>query len=140
MKAETQGLVKDIATENTDLIEGFKKESQERAGAWKDFLGIVQSGKGIKPARVEPARVEEVKPAEKELAEKIAEEAEIPEEEKEAFRDQILDVLEDNPDGLKMTEIAEVLGIANWRSLIPVTRQLVEEGEIRKENSTYYIV
>ena len=78
--------------------------------------------------------------AEKEPAEKIAEVAEVAEEEKEGLRDQVMGVLEDNPDGLKMVEIAEVLDIANWWSLIPAIRQLVEEGEIRKEDSTYCVV
>ena len=51
---------------------------------------------------------------------------------------EIVSLLEDTPDGLRMVEIAEHLRIENWRSLIPIMRELMDEGEIKKEDSTYF--
>ena len=53
---------------------------------------------------------------------------------------EILEVLEDNPDGLRMVEISDIMGFDNWRSLIPIIRELLDEGEINKVDSTYYAV
>ena len=58
----------------------------------------------------------------------------------EGLNDQILDLLDENPDGLRMVEIAEHLDIPSWRSLIPVMRELLDEGDVTKEDSTYYLV
>ena len=55
------------------------------------------------------------------------------------MEDEILDVLEENPDGLKMAEIADILGVENWRSLIPIVRELLDDGVIRKKSPMYYI-
>jgi len=70
--------------------------------------------------------------------EEIAEKTELDEEKKEELRDQILNLLKDKTDGLRMVEIADILGIANWRSLIPIMKELLDEDEIRKDDSTYY--
>jgi len=51
----------------------------------------------------------------------------------------ILDLIEDNPEGLKMTQIADMLDIGNWRTLIPVMRELMDDGEIRKEDTQYFL-
>ncbi len=56
------------------------------------------------------------------------------------FADHILGCLDDTTDGLRLVEIAEVLHIENWRSLIPAMRVLLKEGKVRKEDSTYFIV
>ena len=37
------------------------------------------------------------------------------------------------------TVAADTIGIENWRTLIPVMRELLDDGEITKEDSTYYI-
>ncbi len=61
-------------------------------------------------------------------------------DEREGLISEILGLLEETPDGLRMVEIADVLGLENWRSLIPVMRELLEGGDVKKEDSTYFIV
>ncbi len=121
------------------MLSEFRKEQEETAAAWKQVLAAMQSARG--PARVKAAV--EVKPAEEvieEPAEEAVEEAkEETIEDREELKEDIIEVLEDNPDGKKMAEIAEILDIENWRSLIPVMRELLDADEIKKENSTYYI-
>ena len=74
------------------------------------------------------------------VAEEPAEEAEpeMEEAEQEDLGGRILDLIEDNPKGLKMTQIADMLDIENWRSLIPVMRELMDDGEIKKEDTQYF--
>lgn len=57
---------------------------------------------------------------------------------KKTWGGRILDLLEDSSEGLKMTKIADMLGIENWRSLIPVMRELLDDEEIRKEGTLYF--
>jgi len=38
-----------------------------------------------------------------------------------------------------MTQIADMLGIENWRTLIPVMRELQDDGETRKEDTLYFL-
>lgn len=50
---------------------------------------------------------------------------------------EITETLSAHPDGLKMTQIAEILGIGQWRMLIPIMRDLQDAGTIRKEGALY---
>jgi hypothetical protein len=59
--------------------------------------------------------------------------------EKEGLISEILGLLEDTPDGLRMVELAETLGVENWRSLIPIMKELLDDGDVKKEDSTYFI-
>ena len=127
----------------SSMLEEFRKEVGETSAAWKELLAHMQSLRGqltITGAAGVEAAVE-VKPIEEAIEEPVeeAEEEELEEEEKTALKDQILDVLGDNPDGLRMTDIADDLGIENWRSLIPVIGELLDEDKIIKKDSTYYI-
>ena len=138
------------------MLEDFKKEHEETANAWKELLATMQSAKARpieKPAAAEEAieePVEEAEEGEEEVEEEMAEKAGIekeeaieegaPEEEiEEDLGGRILDLLEDHTEGLKMTQVADMLGIENWRTLIPIMRGLLEDGEIRKEDTLYFV-
>ena len=104
-----------------------------------------------KPVTVEEAIEEPVEEAEEEEPEEeVAEKAGIEEEEaieegaaeeeiEEDLGGRILDLLEDHTEGLKMVQIADMLGIENWRTLIPIMRGLLEDEEIRKEDTLYFV-
>ena len=42
-------------------------------------------------------------------------------------------------EGIKLAEIGEALG-RDWRGLIPITKELIGENKIRKEENLYYPV
>ena len=138
-KAADQAEVMERKDAVRSMLDEFRKEQEETAAAWQKLLATMQSARG--PARVKAAvKVKSVKEVIEEPAEEAAEEAEEETiEDREELKENIIEVLEDNPDGKKMAEIAEILGIENWRSLIPVMRELLDADEIRKENSTYYV-
>jgi len=84
---------------------------------------------------------ESVNKALRSLGEAVEEAAEeIEPKDRELLKQGVIEALEDEPDGLKMTQIAEMLGVENWRSLIPVMRELLAADELRKEDSVYYVV
>jgi len=142
-KATDQAEISERKWAISSMLEEFRKGQAETSSAWKELLVHMQSLRGqvtiTGAAGVEATA--EAKPVEEAIEEPVeeAEEEGLEEEEKTALKDQILDVLGDNPDGLRMTDIADILGIENWRSLIPVIGELLDENEIIKEDSTYYI-
>ena len=57
----------------------------------------------------------------------------------ENIREKIIWVLQGHADGMRMTQIAEQLNVENWRSLIPVMRELLDEQVLEKEGSLYLL-
>jgi hypothetical protein len=56
---------------------------------------------------------------------------------KPRYYEEIVQLLENHPEGLSLVEIGEELGV-QWRSLTKTISQLLEEEEIEKEDKTYY--
>ncbi|MBC8441226.1 MAG: hypothetical protein H8D87_16255 [Deltaproteobacteria bacterium] len=54
------------------------------------------------------------------------------------IKEKVMTTLSDYSDGLKMTQLAELLDIEQWRTLIPVMRDLMDNNQIRKEGSLYF--
>ena len=154
-KNADQAEIKERKNAVSAMLDEFRKEQEEAAAAWKELItgmqslrekatitGAVEVEAAVEVATVEEA-IEEEEPEEKDAEEEVAEEEVAEEEEeeseKEGLEDRIIGILEDQPDGLRMVEIAGILGIESWRSLIPVMRVLLDDGEVRKEDSTYFI-
>jgi hypothetical protein len=57
----------------------------------------------------------------------------------ENIREKIIWVLQGHANGMRMTQVAEQLNIENWRSLIPVMRELLDEQVLDKEGSLYLL-
>jgi len=160
----TSGLSEGIG----EMLGELKKDRAEATRAWNRILTSMRTSRGetvvapliavkpvVKPKTVpvvveEKAKTPPVKVlAEKEIKPEPAAATKVeagPEEaieealdEREGLISEILGLLEDTPDGLRMVEIAETLGVENWRSLIPIIRELLDDGDITKEDSTYYI-
>ncbi|MFV9644325.1 MAG: hypothetical protein ACNYWU_00745 [Desulfobacterales bacterium] len=128
-------------------IVAVQSEIKEMSSAWKELLTTMESVRGLTviTGTAEVAAGEVTKTAEgavEELAEEEAEEeADEPSEEveeEELLGDRIMEIVSDKPDGIKMTTIAEILGIENWRSLIPSMRELVDDGKLEKDGSLYF--
>ena len=137
-KKADQAEIKERKEAVSGMLDEFKQEQAETAAAWKELLAGMQSVRGkvtiTGPSGVEAAvKVRPVKEAIEEIEEEVA-----PEEVEGGLKDRVLDVLKDNPDGLRMADVADKLGMENWRSLIPTMRVLLDENRIRKEDSTYY--
>ena len=144
LRAELDKVKPELEAVVTNMLNEFREEREEAAAAWKSLLDGMTSlrekmtitGSAEVKAAVEVATIDEAikgeEPEEMELGEEMDEEDDLGGE--------IVSILEDNPDGLRMVEIADVLGIESWRSLIPVMRELLDADEVTKEDSTYYAV
>jgi len=156
LRAELAKVKPELQAAESERKAKDQAEIRETTAAWKELLSAMQTARGHTvvagpvevEVEVEVKTVEEVieEPAkEAEEVEEVEEEEAIEEviadEEEEIEEDlggRILDLLEDNTEGLKMTQIADMLGIESWRILIPVIRGLIDDEEIRKEGTLYF--
>jgi len=130
LKAETRDLVaqaaeqtKARAAEVTDMVSGFHAEQAETAAAWQGLLGKMRGvhGNGHKaPAKPKPAKGAKEGPSTAGLKAKV------------------LALIAGSEEGMKLAAVAEQLGFESWRDLLPVARELVEEGKVEKEGSVYF--
>lgn len=119
----------DLSATVAGMMGELKMDRSEAVKAWSEILSTMRFAGG-EVALTGPAGVE----AELEAKEEITKDA----AKRERLMSEIPGLLKDNPDGFRMVEIADLLGIEKWRSLIPVIRDLLDNGEITKEDSTYY--
>ncbi|MCJ7808648.1 MAG: hypothetical protein MUP26_00155, partial [Desulfobulbaceae bacterium] len=147
LRANLSNFGADLSASVAGLMGELKKDRSEAAAAWNEILSTMRSQRGAMVITT-PAAVEaevEIKTVPEAVEEEVLEEEQEEEqeeelEEREENIREILELLEDNPDGLRMVEIADILGFDNWRSLIPIIRELLDDGEITKVDSTYYAV
>jgi len=156
LRAELARFKSELDAEEDERKKRDQGETRETAEAWKGLLSAMQAARGraVVAGPVEVEAKVEVKTVEEIIEEPVKEAEEVEEaaaevEEEEAIEKvaadeedlggRILDLLDDNPEGLKMTRIADMLGVENWRTLIPVMRELQDDGEIRKEDTLYFL-
>jgi len=164
LRSALSGFTAELSAGVAGMIGELKRDRGEATQAWNQILSAIQTSRGktsitpvvkAKTAVVEQTVSEAVEKEEKETppqdvsakkemepqpemkADEVIEEGL---DEREGLISEILGILEENPGGLRMVEIADSLGVANWRSLIPIMKELLDDGDVRKEDSTYFIV
>ncbi len=60
-------------------------------------------------------------------------------EDKDAIKAEILAVLKKHPEGMKLRDLGNFLGV-NWRSLVGLVCSLLRQGKIEKLNRVYFFV
>lgn len=60
-------------------------------------------------------------------------------EDKDAIKAEILAVLKKHPEGMKLRDLGNFLGV-NWRSLVGLVGSLLRQGKIEKLNGVYFFV
>ncbi|MDY7033562.1 MAG: hypothetical protein SVY10_16840 [Thermodesulfobacteriota bacterium] len=157
LKSQLTNTNAEFKQETAHMLNEFQKSHKETAKeiagtkkAWNELLLKMRAvrGSGIKgkPIEVDTSRekkqdedsIEEQQMAKEDLKQPFSDEEES--HKKGELEDRILEVVTNNQGGLKMVDIADNLGIQNWRSLIPTVRELLDDGKLRKsEDSLYYI-
>jgi hypothetical protein len=129
-KARTTEVAR-IRSEARELIERFRQDSVEAAAAWRELVATMQAKRGlaIAPSPVTPSPIAEVE-------EEVPAEEVIPEE-KMRLEEEILSLISQHPEGIKLTEIAERIGTARIKAG-NIARMLVDEGKIRKQGLLYF--
>ncbi|MDD5496931.1 MAG: hypothetical protein PHP36_00660 [Atribacterota bacterium] len=130
-----QGIKSEVSSMLTDfhkVQEEIKADLKEMSTSWRKLASSLQEKRsGAKPV----SEVSEVKVAKEEIPEEveIKEEAKESEEEKE----QVLNLINSHPEGIKLAEIGAEMG-KDWRWYIAITKELIEENKIKKEDNLYY--
>ena len=129
---------KERAAEVSRLLKEFSGESAERATAWRNLVNYVELKK--RAIYGAPPMVEAAPPPVKlpEVEEKVSREKANPGE-KVRLEEEILSLINEHPEGIKLTTIAEKTGVARIK-VGNVTRMLVDEGKIMKESLFYFPV
>lgn len=60
-------------------------------------------------------------------------------EDKDAIKAEILAVLKKHPEGMKLRDLGNFLGV-NWRSLVGLVGSLLRQGKIERLNGVYFFV
>lgn len=60
-------------------------------------------------------------------------------EKEEALKAELLAVLKKHPDGMKLRDLGNFLGV-NWRSLVGPVSSLCRQGKIERLNDFYFFV
>jgi hypothetical protein len=143
-----------LSSEDVELKKSVQKFMNDlisdRYDAQKIWASFVSKNIVVKPTAEkvieEPALqpvIEKVveEPVLQPVIEKVAEEAlsqPVVEKEVETFpEEQIMKVIADHPEGIKLVDIGNKLG-TDWRSLISFIKPLVDGGKIDKIDSLYY--
>jgi len=109
--------------EVSDLLNEFKAEREKMAANWQALTAKMAKRRGIKP-KVE-AKVK-VRPVEK-----AVEEVEVD------LEKEVLKFIKKHPEGVKVSDMEEPLGVARTR-LGVIAKRLFEEGKVRKEENLYF--
>ena len=130
---QTMGeLAADIRQASRNWKEGLKKKPPSIGGVTGWAGEAIEEVAGATVAVEEPPRVV---PAEEPTAGVTVEEEPAVRGSSEAER--VLAVIRAHPDGIRLVEIGNELGV-DWRSLIAVVRVLMDEGEVEKIDNVYY--
>lgn len=127
-----------------DFLTSVKAEISAMSSAWGKVMSNVSLNKpAIIQADVEPDKEDD--PDEEPEGQELTEELTDGEDEtgdsyydNGPIKEKVMTILSDYSDGLKMTQLAELLDIEQWRTLIPVMRDLMDNKQIRKEGSVYF--
>lgn len=138
----TKLFIEKLAEKRKDPIEALREATKYLNTKKKTIEAGVEAPNGLpitKEELDEMRRVREFDPIVqidillplKELLEKIRV------EESSSYYDQILNLLKENPNGLKLTEMGEELNVA-WQQLIPSANLLLKQERVTKEKKVYY--
>ncbi|VVS92314.1 hypothetical protein [Desulfoluna spongiiphila] len=122
-----------------DFLDTVRTEHQEMAAAWQGVLAKITSvleRHSTTPSQGGTARQETGTQADGAGASPAAAQGDSGDVSR--LKAEIAGTLKGHPDGLKMTQVAEILGIAQWRMLIPIMRDLQDTGMIRKKGALYF--
>ncbi|MBU1696106.1 MAG: hypothetical protein KKD21_03560 [Proteobacteria bacterium] len=157
MRGDIQNWLKNMRDELSPPLKAFvsdlKASEKDRKSSEQAELAAMAAAWRKKPSRVslsDPETIQEIvepEPLKEVDTSEEPEEQTQPDEEVETehsyydnapLKETVMSTLFDYADGLKMTQLAELLDIEQWRMLIPVMRDLMDSKQIRKEGSLYF--
>jgi len=109
-------------------IKKVRAELEKASLSWQQTASILQEKRsGVKPIPkvLEKKTIKEALPKKAKISEELSD------------KKQLIKLINGHPEGIKLTEIGAQLE-KDWRWYIPIVKELMEEGKIRKEENLYY--
>jgi len=136
LMSDIQNRQKERNAEVADLLEAFQTEREKMAANWQALTAKMAKKRGIMPKVEAEVKVRPVEEAIEEAVEEVeAEEA--PPEISLSLEDRVLEFIERHPEGVKVGDMEEPLGVARMR-LGVIAKTLLKEGKVRKEEKMYF--
>ncbi|MDP3016038.1 MAG: hypothetical protein Q8N70_03070, partial [Deltaproteobacteria bacterium] len=130
LMGDIQKRQKERNVEVADLLEAFKTEREKMAANWQSLTATMAKKRGIKPKVEAEVKVRPVKEAiEKVKAEEVPPEI--------GLEKRVLEYIKRHPEGVKVGDMEEPLGVARTR-LGVIAKGLLDEGKVRKEENMYF--
>jgi gas vesicle protein len=117
--------VADLLAEATNLLEVFKTEREKMAASWRVLTTTMAKKKGIIPKVEAEVKVRPVKEVVEEVPPEIS------------LEDRVLEFIERHPEGVRVTDMEEALGVPRQR-LGKIAKTLLNKDKVRKEENLYF--
>jgi gas vesicle protein len=127
LKKDLDKYVAGIVSETKKLLGGFEDERKKMAANWQSMAATLAKKRGIKPKVEVEAKVRHVEGAIKEAVEEVEVDLE----------GKVLKFIKRHPEGVKVGDMEEPLGVARTR-LGVIAKKLLDEGQVRKEENLYF--
>ena len=131
-----QARQKERNAEVADLLEAFKTEREKMAANWQALTAKMAKRRGIMPKVEAEVKVRPVEEAIEEAVEEVEVE-EAPPEISLSLEDRVLEFIERHPEGIRVGDMEEPLGVPRMR-LGVIAKTLLKEGKVRKEEKMYF--
>jgi len=125
IQAEQENRNKAVA----DLLEEFKTEREKMAANWQALTATMVNKRGIKPRVEAEVKVRPVEEAIEEMKEEVAPKMDLDEK--------VLEFINRNPEGVKVGDMEEPLGVTRMR-LGQIAKRLLKKGDVRREGNIYF--
>ncbi len=122
LKKDLAKYVAGIVSESRNLLKDYKTEREKMAANWQSMAVAMAKKRGGKPG-------EEVK-----AVEEVKEEAMPP---AGSIEEQVLWFIERHPNGVKVSDMEETLGVPRMKLGI-IAKGILEEGKVKKEDNLYF--
>jgi len=112
-----------------DLLQEFKTEREKMAANWQALTAAMAKRRSIKPKVEAEVKARPVEEAIEEMEEEVTPEMDLEEK--------VLEFIERHPEGVKVGDMEEPLGVTRMR-LGQVAKRLLKKGDVRREGNIYF--
>jgi hypothetical protein len=142
MRSGTHNHIGQLHLERRDMGRAFRKKLlSERKKIFSERRAIAKAAQefvaNVTSDLREAHRIWTEQGKEKAMPETVAREVEEIKREREGQKQKILEVITRHPEGIKLFDIGNELGV-DWRTLIGPTKSLVDEDKVEKIDTMYY--
>ena len=112
-----------------NLLQEFKTEREKMAANWQALTAAMAKRRSIKPKVETWVKARPVEEAIEEMEEEVTPEMDLEEK--------VLEFIERHPEGVKVGDMEEPLGVTRMR-LGQVAKRLLKKGDVRREGNIYF--